>query len=331
MDYYNYTVDLPYSKCKVKYREINTGEQLSLTKANMSFPNNKESLYDYYQYLLNVVLNCVENKDDFLKINIVDYVLFLVKLRNISIGSTIDFVLKGEEGEKTKKKIQIDLKKYMLNLYNAAKVFESEENNLIAENDLEVKINWPNINSVEVFNDLFLNHDNEYELFNDTICEYVEYIKINNDKIVWNNLNRDQKVKLFDKLPLTIKTKIQNKIILASTELFGYDIFQISFFSDYKFNFYNLSFIEHIKLIFSYDLKSLYQEIYYLSTQHLPPSYIMTISQGERKIYMTIIEEANKKQEKETPDLPEDEMANGSGYSNAIKKLAVEFGEDLSK
>ena len=106
MEYYNYSVDLPYTKTKIYYREVNTQEQLLLAKANVSISNNKESLYDYSQFSFEVILNCVKNKEDFYKINIVEYVLFLVKLRIISIGATMDFLLKTEDNSKTKTKIQ---------------------------------------------------------------------------------------------------------------------------------------------------------------------------------------------------------------------------------
>jgi hypothetical protein len=324
MEYYNYSVDLPYTKTKIYYREVNTQEQLLLAKANVSIPNNKESLYDYSQFAFEVILNCVKNKEDFYKINIVEYVLFLVKLRIISIGATMDFLLKTEDNSKTKTKIQIDLRKYLINLYNASNYFENDS--VIIENNLEIKLNWPNIKSIVTFNNICLNNQSQYEMLNDSLCEYIEYIKIGKDKLIFNAMNQKEKVKLFEKIPLKLKDKLQQKIIEASKILSEYNLFQVSFFDDYRFNFYNLSFIEHIKMFFSYDLKSLYQEIYFLSNYKLSPSYILSISQSERKIYMSIIEDQNKKDQKSSSD-----SGDGESYSDAVKKLALEFGDEIPK
>jgi hypothetical protein len=324
MEYYNYSVDLPYTKTKIYYREVNTQEQLLLAKANVSIPNNKESLYDYSQFAFEVILNCVKNKEDFYKINIVEYVLFLVKLRIISIGATMDFLLKTEDNSKTKTKIQIDLRKYLVNLYNASNYFENDS--VIIENNLEIKLNWPNIKSIITFNNICLSNQSQYEMLNDSLCEYIEYIKIGKDKLIFNAMNQKEKVKLFEKIPLKLKDKLQQKIIEASKILSEYNLFQVSFFDDYRFNFYNLSFIEHIKMFFSYDLKSLYQEIYFLSNYKLSPSYILSISQSERKIYMSIIEDQNKKDQKTSSD-----SGDGESYSDAVKKLALEFGDEIPK
>jgi hypothetical protein len=116
MDYYDYSVDLPYTKTKINYRELTTQEQILLAKANVNFPSTKESMYEYYKYSKSVILNCIKNKEDFEKINIIEYVLFLARLRITSFGPTMEFYLK-EGDDKKKLKIQIDLNKYLYNLY----------------------------------------------------------------------------------------------------------------------------------------------------------------------------------------------------------------------
>ena len=327
MNYYNYSVDLPYTNTKISFREINTQEQLLIAKANVSFSNDKESLYEYSDYVLNVILNCIKNKEDFYKINIIEYILFLIKLRITSIGPTIDFLLNSKEESKTKTKIQIDLKRYLINLYNASNYFENNENSIIIESSIEVKLNWPNINSIIVFNDIMLKEKSEYEIFNDYLYEFLEHIKINDNTIFYKNLNNDEKTKLFDKLPIVLKNKIQKNIIESFKKLMDFDLFEIEILKDYKFNIFNLNFVEHIKLFFSYDLKSLYQEIYFLSVNNLPPNYIMEISNYERKVFMSIIQEQNAKREESDSRIGQTDDA----FSDAIKNLALEFGQDLSK
>lgn len=331
MDYWNYSVDLPYTKSKIDFREINTQEQILITKASISIPNNKESLFEYHNFILSVILNCVKDKNIFYKINIIEYILFLIKLRSISIGSTIDFILKEEENKKSKTKIQIDLKKYMMNLFKASNYFEDQTNSFLKEKKVEIKINWPLLSSVKTFNELSLNSKYEYEIFENSLFEFIVYIKIENNKINFNELKTEEKIKLFEKLPIVLKNKIQKNVIDSIKSLIDVDLFEISLFKDYKFSIYNLNFVEHIKMIFSYDLKSLFREIYYLSTNGLSSDYILNISDSERKIYLTIIQEEIKRQEDASKGKNEDVPENEIGYSQAVKDLALEFGENLNK
>jgi hypothetical protein len=331
VDYWNYSVDLPYTKSKIDFREINTQEQILITKASISIPNNKESLFEYHNFILSVILNCVKDKNIFYKINIIEYILFLIKLRSISIGSTIDFILKEEENKKSKTKIQIDLKKYMMNLFKASNYFEDQTNSFLKEKKVEIKINWPLLSSVKTFNELSLNSKYEYEIFENSLFEFIVYIKIENNKINFNELKTEEKIKLFEKLPIVLKNKIQKNVIDSIKSLIDVDLFEISLFKDYKFSIYNLNFVEHIKMIFSYDLKSLFREIYYLSTNGLSSDYILNISDSERKIYLTIIQEEIKRQEDASKGKNEDVPENEIGYSQAVKDLALEFGENLNK
>lgn len=332
MDHYDYDVELPFSKTIINFRELNTREQLLVAKANVSFSNNKDSLYSYYKYTFDIFSNCVKQKEEFLKLNIVDYVLFLAKLRTISVGSTIDFILKGEEKSKTK--IQVDLKRYLLSLYNAANYFVEDENREVKYEDFTVKLNWPDVTSIKTFTKLFDNNIPEYEIFDDSLCEYIDEITFKEFKMDFKVLVFEEKNRLLEKLPINIKLKMQEKIVNSCKQLFETDLFNISYFSDYKFNLYNLNFIEHIKMIFSYDLKSLYSEIFYLASNNLNPEYVMTISNSERKLYMTIINEQNQQREKTSEPVEPFMSQNNNGemgYSEAIKSLAVEFGQDLSK
>ena len=87
MQYYNYSAELPFSKKTLKFREITTEEQLILAKANLSFPNDKTNYFDFNNFVIETLSNCIENKNDFKKLNIIDFVLFLTKIRIISIGN----------------------------------------------------------------------------------------------------------------------------------------------------------------------------------------------------------------------------------------------------
>jgi len=323
VSFYNYSVDLPFTGNKIIFREINTQEQLFLAKANFTHSNNKESLYDYFLFVKKIIENCIENKEVLNNINIIEYVLFLVKLRIVSIGSKIELLLNKQSNTKTK--IHIELKNYILKLYQASKFLEQDENSFIYHKNIKVKLNWPLLSSLETFSNMVIDNKSQYEIFNESIQEYVEYIEIKNKKIILKEFDFKQKTNLIDNLNLKIKNQIQEKVIEGLKILFESEIFDVGDFKTHKFNFYNLSFVEHLKIFFSYDIKSLYQEIYLLAGYHLQPNYVLNISPSERKLYFTIIEQQKKSQEKSSSNV--DFLPDNTNISSDVKNLAAEFGD----
>ena len=316
MEYYNYSLDLPHTKIKLHHRELNTNEQIALAKANLTIASTKDSLIDYHNFILDILKNCVKNFNDIQNITIIEYVLFLVKLRILSVGNTIEFLMKGSD---QKTKVQLDLKSYLTNLYKSSVFFENPDNNTIVDNNINIKLNWPTIKTINLFSDYIIADKNIYESINDSIQEFIEYVKINDKKIQFNVFSSKQKNDLLDSLPMHLKLQTQNKIFEALKELITTEIFDVSIFKDQRFNIYNLNFIEHIRMIFSYDVKSIYSEIYFLANCNLNPEYILSISPSERRIYMSIIQEQRSKRDGNQPDQ----------NSEALKDLALEFGEEL--
>ncbi len=316
MEHYSQKLDLPFSNISLSFRELKTKDQILLSKAIMSFSNRKEDFLNYHNFVLNIISKCVQNVNDIDKINIIEYVLFLVKFRMISIGTSVSFLLNTDGTKKTK--LKIDLKTYLTNLYNASMSIRDDE--LLIDKDVEIKISWPNIKSIPNFYKNLLNNSSEYFLINNTLYEFIEHIKFNNKKIILTNFSSQEKQNIFEKLSVSLKQKIQDIVINKVKFLIESDLFGLSYFKDYKFNLYSMSFLEHIRLFFSYDLKSLYQEIYILSGSGLSTEYIMDISPTERNIYFTIMQEQKASQNKKSS--PEDNIPNQS-----LEDLALEFGD----
>jgi len=329
MDYFNNNLDLPFSKRKIFFRELNTQEQLLITKANITFPSDKQNLLEYHLYVLDVVLNCIKNKNEFLKINVIDYVLFLIKLKILSVGSTIDFILNEEDQNRAKRKVQMDLKLYMMNLFNACSDL-SDEKAIIKDKNMSIKMTWPYLNSISDLSDLFLNSKNPYEMFKNSLYQFIEYFEINEQKISFDTLNKEEKLKLFEKIPLIFITKIEEKLVEAIKKLTEFNLFGMDLFKSYIFNVFNLSFIEHIKLIYSHDLKSLYREIYFLASSNLPPDYVLKLSDFERKTFLTIIQEEMQKSESKSENSSGNPNVKNE-FSDAVKKLQVEFSQNKPK
>ena len=91
---YVYSSEMPFSKKVLFYREFNTKEQLILSKTNVIFPSSDEGNHaEFYRVLKKVIENCTENKEDLNEINLIEFFLYAIKIRNISIGDELKLIL----------------------------------------------------------------------------------------------------------------------------------------------------------------------------------------------------------------------------------------------
>jgi len=320
VEYYNYSTELPFSGKKIRFKEITTQQQIALAKANLSFPNTKNNYFDYNDFVLKTIKNSLENKEELDDINIVDYVLFLTKLRIISVGSIIELITKTDNQEFKTAKTTIDLNLFLKNLYFGAT--EAIKENLITEGNMEIKIGWPTVKSIKTFQQII---DNDYKIIFDSFQEFIEYIKIDDKKIIFSNFNSTQRNEIFCKLSVSMLKKVQELILENVKKLNQCNLFGIESFKNNTFNLYNLSFIDFIRLFFTYDVRSLYQEIYFMAGENLLPEYVLTISPAERKVYSSIIIETRKKRENSQNDGVDNMIKSNS--SKTVRDLALEFGQ----
>ena len=97
MDSYLYTVDLPFSGVQITYRDISSKEQLILAKANIVLPALDDNHLEYSNVIRKTISKCVENKEDFNRLNLIDYILFLLKIRIISVGDQLELQFNTQE------------------------------------------------------------------------------------------------------------------------------------------------------------------------------------------------------------------------------------------
>jgi hypothetical protein len=320
MQYYNHNLDLPYSKLNIKFRELTTNEQLILSKTNLILDYSSSGFYEYFVFLNDVIKNCLKDYNQLLNLDIIEFVLLMTKIRSISIGNTIEFFIEDKSNSDIKKqKITLNLNYFIKNLYEVSNVFFEDDNNKIIDKNITITLKYPSIKNIEVFSNI-----KSYENFNDTVIEFIDEIQINSNKIKFSNFEPKQKQDFLDKLSITIKQKIETKIIFILNKLIETNLLGLEYFKDQKFSIYGIGFMSFLKLFFSYDIKSLYLEIYHLSTNGLPPEYILNVSPSERKIYISIINEMNKSKS---------ESQSSSGWANIINKhkndegLNVEFNQ----
>jgi len=198
----------------------------------------------------------------------------------------------------------------------------STKNNIIEEKNFKVFLKWPSISSIELFFNALNKSNLNYNFINEIMYEFIDFIEINNNKISFKNFSIEEKKEVLNSLTSRVVNKIENKILEISNLLIDQDFLSIDFFKDYKFNFYNLNFIMFIKIFFSFDIKSIYKEIYTLSGSGMDASYILNMSPNERKIYFSIISENNKSNNSEESQV---------GNNKSLEDLAIEFNEMSNK
>lgn len=285
-----YSVELPFSGIEIFYRELNTKEQLILAKSNLYLPSDEEHDIDFAKAFQKVIINCVDNKEDFLKLNLVDYILFLTKLRIISIGNQLDLEYNDKE-LKQKIKLTIDLTVFMRLLYEVSS--QIINSNTIEYKNIKVILGYPSIKSENLF--LSINSKNQEDSILSTISEYIKQITIDDkDTIDLSEFDFEQKTKIYENLPLKIRNKIQSFVLDSIKTFSDKNLFNLSRMDYFKFNFYNKTHLTLIRLFFSGELKTIYQEYYSLASKNINPFYVDNMSISDRKVFCSFVDEEAK-------------------------------------
>jgi len=320
MSYYLHNVEMPFCGKNISFREIKSIEQLAISKANLAMPSGNNEPVLYNDFLKNIIFQCVENQEVLKELNIIEYILFATKLRMVCFGSSLELQQNLEESEQKdvkKIKINVDLQTFIKNLYEASKHISSISINI---QNIEVFLNWPNHKDQNYF---FKIDNSEINSTLSSLCLFIKKIKIIDQIINMWDFSLEERENIFNNLPLSIRTKIQNEIIKALRNQTSSDLFGIKQLNDYKFSFYSTTYLELLKLFYSFDLKEIYKEYYVLAQRHIQPSYINEITTIERKLYLSIIQE-----EKVSRSSPGD-TGGVTPPETTLEDLAREFGDHL--
>jgi hypothetical protein len=293
---------MPFSGVKLNYREINSKEQLILAKSNVLLPSGEEFDSEYSSILKKIVSNCVENKEDFYKLNLIDYILFVTKLRIISLGSELVLSFENKEGaEGSKINVNLELNVFMKLLYDAA--VDALKDNVLEFNGIKVTLGWPNINSEYSF---FEKKDiSNLEHILSSLCEYVKTITINDSKVIdLDAFNRKERVEIYEKLPISLRTQIQIKVLNCIKDLSEKNLFNIAKMDYFTISFYNNNYLNLVRLFFSGDLKNIYQEYYVLASRNINPNFVNGLSISDRRVFCSFIEEEVKNQKEASTSIP---------------------------
>lgn len=320
-----YKVDFPFSNKVLNFKELNTKNQLDIEKINLYYPQTSEFSIDYHENFLKIVRECVENKEDFDNLNLIEYVLFCLKLRIVSIGNNIDFNVKNNRDDVKNINIKVNLSEIMQNILNLSlnslkEYFVDDE-----VRDMLITIGFPTLNSVKYFSDWMSSGKDIGQIVMESLPLFIKQVKIKNDILDLDNFSFEQKTKVYDTFPVSIKNKIEQLIIGCISKIGENNVFGIEYFKDEKINFYNLFFVNLLRVIFSQNPKNIYEEIYILSNFHVDSNYVMSISPSERKVFISFIKAQQKSKESNTDTITNDiENMKNSG---SVNDLAVEFGD----
>ena len=278
---YVYSSEMPFSKKILYYREFNTKEQLILSKTNIIFPSeNEENHVEFYRILKKILENCTENKEDLKDINLIEFFLYAIKIRNISIGDELKLILNENNKNIT---ITLNLNNLMISIYQH---FNSIFKEKISYKNIECKLDIPNFKS----DGLYFNTDKK--LYDYPFYEFISKLYVENSLIEFSQLNSNQKNDLYEKFPVTLKSKIEASIydMLKSTS--DINFFKISRLDSLKLNFFNSSIPYFLRLLFSFgDLRNIYQEYYMLASKNINPQYVDNLSISDRRVFFSFIEE----------------------------------------
>jgi hypothetical protein len=301
MSLYLYSLDLPFTGVKLFYRELTALEHLQLSKAHFMIPQEDDYLADYGRVLQEIVLECIKNKEDFAKINLVEYVLFLIKLRIISIGDEIDLQFKSSKENEEKIKITINLQEFAQNLFKLTNSILNKE--VLETEEMIITLCWPLVSSEKVF------LQKQEKIILDSVLEFIDTIKIKDKELNFRLFDPKEKIILFDKVPAKIQNKIQERVLTYVNRLSEESVFNKKVSEYLSFNFYNFSYQNILRLFFTENLKNLYMEYYLLSSKNLFISDVNNLTVAEKNTYISFIKDENESQDADSP-MSEEEWLN---------------------
>ena len=215
-----YTMVIPSTDQKVKYRSFFVKEQKSLLIAQQS-----EDLDTMLETLKDVVKSCVIDKVDMNSLATFDLEYMFTQIRAKSVGEVVDlfFFCNTCTDEKAKVKISIDLTKL--------EVKKQPEHNKKIElfSDVGVIMKYPSVQTVQK---LEMSNQNDVEMTFDLVVDSIDCIYDSNELYhakdqskeeltdFVNNLTQDQFIKIqkfFDTMP-SLKHEVEYKCAVCGKE-----------------------------------------------------------------------------------------------------------------
>lgn len=241
-----------------------------------------DNIEDTYYNLINILADLTTlTLKEIQQLSVIDFLLIVLYLRGISIGSDIQLEIQGEEN----KKINLNVYKVIETLNNCFKTI------LIQNiNNIEIVYTPPPIKEY-----LFTHLDTSNLLF---LKNYIKTIRISDfENININELDDKTFLQFFELLPASYSAIIFKHVSELITELNSINL--LKHFSDENLSLYLSpeNFIFILQILFSKNLLPLYENIFALCKfTNLTPEYLENCTPGEYTIFVKLLERVLKEQ-----------------------------------
>jgi hypothetical protein len=254
--YFTHSIQFPFTKTTINFKELTCYQCFNLIKINNNFPPEADYRLDYHRLLIEIIQDSIKEKENLYKLNIIEFLMLCIRLRTVSISSTIELSLESEKNTNVVINFY-DVLFNILSISNNIKKFE-----IIKHEDTEIYLNWPLLQNEEYFlstiNDEYINR------FLNSIPIFIDKIKIKDNLFDFNLFDPEQKKELMNSLPASIKNIIQTNIITLLKEISEFYIFGIKQFEQYKLEFFNATIQDLIRFLFAGSEDSKILEIVFL-------------------------------------------------------------------
>jgi hypothetical protein len=212
-------------------------------------------------------------------LSILNFLLLLLYIRCLSIGSTIQLEIK----DKKNTKVTLDLTR-VIDTLNQTLPFDLEQ----TYDNFKIKYKFLSVNNF-LFDDVT---DSSY------LKNNISFITIkNNQKIQVSDLSNNDFLLLLNHLPAKYSTEIYKNIVTLNNFITNINLFEHLKFDNLYLYLNRDTFSFFMQILFSNNLMPLYENIFALCKfANLPPEYVENCTPGEYTIFVKLLEQMFKEQ-----------------------------------
>ena len=306
-----YSVELPFSKKTVSFKEISTKDQLFLAKSMLVSP---EGL-DGDLYFINTFAELLQRSTINVSIqdlSVIEVLLLGLKIRSISMGPICKLQAIREDKQTI---IELDCDLFLKNVFLGLNELNESHWGLtyIANENtsINIKLGWLTWKQLPQLLTILTSSSNPQEISNSILPLFIREIIVNHAKniITWS---ADSGIPFdVNKIPAPIQHRLVKQLLSNIDLLKNIDLFQLKNFNQWHLDLLDSSILQVFKLPFLFNLSEIHQEIFMLSGQ-LDAEYILNLSSQERRMYLNFFPKKNT-----------------NSQSAEVQQLAQEFNQSI--
>jgi hypothetical protein len=290
MSYYIHNLQFPFTETVLNFKELNCEQSSSLIKINTNFPASSQDRLDYHIQLVNILKDSIKEKENIYNLNILEFLMFCIRLRALSVSSTVELEVQKKEDKNVK--VIVNFYDLMANVFDAAKIIENYKN--LEYENIEVSIGWPLLKD-EVYFLTNIEEDN-FKKFINSIPLFIESLKIKDKTFNFKDFNFEQRRILIDSIPVSIQNILQTNILSLLKELSESTLFGLDYFDQYKLEFYNGTIQDLIRFLFAGTEDSEMAEICFLKKFNFTMDEIYKMTPQQKNNYIKYLVQSTTNQ-----------------------------------